>query len=381
MLLLFDDGDVAAGETQFLDDFDRDDGPPGNDWYGDGAISSNALVITPVAGFGAALHDQDAVEAYAQARVTHVAGYAGCIHYLDGDNYVVAYHDGDNVVLAKKIGGAAATILSVPVAYSPGATLRLTRQSGGYYRVHYGGVEVASGTVAGALDAATAWGLYATYAGNSFDDYAWECWTSTETGTFNLTITVTAPGTLMLQSLGVNDGEYVAVDWGDAGGNLYDAGAYTRAHSYTAAGVYTLRMHNAAAGIYRLILADGKIGGTVDASNPFPVGLTYLAMQNLSGLTLETSVLIALTALSTFSYKNALISTEVDAILLALWAMNGSRIASGGWIDVSGDNAAPTGDYQAACPPATGKEAAFELKNDTCGQFAPGATWSTVTYN
>ena len=81
--------------------------------------------------------------------------------------------------------------------------------------------------------------------------------------------------------------------------------------------------------------------------------------------------------------SNGLPTGTVDAILWELYrASTVPRTASGGTINISGSNAAPSGTYQAAasCPVTVatpGKEIAHELKNDGC---AVGFNkWSTVT--
>ena len=90
---------------------------------------------------------------------------------------------------------------------------------------------------------------------------------------------------------------------------------------------------------------------------------------------------------STITYflmqNNGLLAATVDAILWELYqASTVPRTASGGTINISGSNAAPSGTYQAAasCPVTVatpGKEVAHELKNDGC---AVGFNkWSTVT--
>ena len=90
---------------------------------------------------------------------------------------------------------------------------------------------------------------------------------------------------------------------------------------------------------------------------------------------------------STITYflmqNNGLLAATVDAILWELYQASAiPRTASGGTINISGSNAAPSGTYQAAasCPVTVatpGKEIAHELKNDGC---AVGFNkWATVT--
>jgi len=102
-------------------------------------------------------------------------------------------------------------------------------------------------------------------------------------------------------------------------------------------------------------------------------------------LTLDTTVLTgtpdvsANTALAVYSYDDcALTQANVDAVLQSLYDR---RMAFTAAVPVGmfhGTNAAPSGIYQPACPPTTGKEAAFELENDSCGDgFNKWMLWFT----
>jgi len=72
-----------------------------------------------------------------------------------------------------------------------------------------------------------------------------------------------------------------------------------------------------------------------------------------------------------------LTQTEVDAILLGLWDAFPLKTNTGGTINLNGTgNAAPSGTYAAQCPPTTGKNAAYELINDSCG--VSSKHWSTI---
>lgn len=71
----------------------------------------------------------------------------------------------------------------------------------------------------------------------------------------------------------------------------------------------------------------------------------------------------------------------VDQILADLYTAFATRTASGGTITLNGaGNAAPSGTFQAMCPPTTGKERAYELLNDSCA-INPTKKWATVTTN
>ena len=75
---------------------------------------------------------------------------------------------------------------------------------------------------------------------------------------------------------------------------------------------------------------------------------------------------------------DTLTQVQVDAVLTGLYSAFATRTATGGTINVGGNNAAPSGVLQAMCPPTTGKERAYELVNDSCG-INPTKKWATVT--
>jgi hypothetical protein len=72
---------------------------------------------------------------------------------------------------------------------------------------------------------------------------------------------------------------------------------------------------------------------------------------------------------------------QVNQILTDFYTAFATRTASGGTITLNGaGNAAPSGIFQSACPPTSGKETAFDLLNDLC-LVNPTKTWATVTTN
>jgi len=72
-----------------------------------------------------------------------------------------------------------------------------------------------------------------------------------------------------------------------------------------------------------------------------------------------------------------LTQSEVDAILLGLYDAFPLKTNTGGTINLNGaGNAAPSGTYAAQCPPTTGKNAAYELLNDSCNVSANH--WATI---
>lgn len=76
--------------------------------------------------------------------------------------------------------------------------------------------------------------------------------------------------------------------------------------------------------------------------------------------------------------NNALSQAQVDTILSDFWAGFATRTATAGTINVAGNNSAPSGILQAANPPTTGKEFAYELVNDS-QNVNPTKKWTTVT--
>lgn len=75
----------------------------------------------------------------------------------------------------------------------------------------------------------------------------------------------------------------------------------------------------------------------------------------------------------------ALASTEVDRVLLGMNSAAASRTVTGGSIDLSGSNAAPSGTYASECPPTTGKGAAHSLLNNSCGTVNLGRVFTAIT--
>jgi hypothetical protein len=75
---------------------------------------------------------------------------------------------------------------------------------------------------------------------------------------------------------------------------------------------------------------------------------------------------------------NVLLSAAVDTALASVWAAFAARTAAGGTFNIGGTNEAPGGTFQAANPPTTGKEYAYELLNDS-QNVNPTKKWATVT--
>ena len=82
--------------------------------------------------------------------------------------------------------------------------------------------------------------------------------------------------------------------------------------------------------------------------------------------------------ISVYLNDNSLSQEMVDLALASLWAMFPSRTATAGGVSIGGTNAAPSGLLQAANPPTTGKEYAYELVNDS-QNVNPTKKWTSVT--
>ena len=216
--------------------------------------------------------------------------------------------------------------------------------------------------------------------------------------TADFVCTTTAPSqTLTLDSFGVSAS--TIVDWGDGSTNAY-TGTAQRTHVYASASVYDVRILQPTQVVTldlrdtKMSSASGFIGGLTSLtvlwllnSAGVTVGageiggltsLTSLGMLNSTGIAFQTG-LESLLQLDTLRYENNLSQAQVDSVLLTqLYAAFSTRTATNGTVDLLGvGNAAPSGVLQAACPPTTGKEAAFELVNDSCGTSANH--WASVT--
>ena len=217
--------------------------------------------------------------------------------------------------------------------------------------------------------------------------------------TFTLTCTTTGAATLTLQKLTVAAGKTVTVSWGDTNSNNY-TGTGARTHAYAGAGTYTVTM-SLAADIIELDLRDTKLSGSIDASNPMPTGLTSLTLYSLSGLSWTSSSTVPIptglqtmvvtgcpsalfpywtgaNAIRTVQLENAYSQANVDAICLGIWGNKPNFTYATPSLDIlGGSNATPSGIYQTASPPTTGKEYLYDLVN---GSYTPAGPEWTVQY-
>jgi hypothetical protein len=244
--------------------------------------------------------------------------------------------------------------------------------------------------------------------------------------TFKCYCTTTGAQTLTLAALTVSSA--VTVDWGDGSSNVY-TGAGARTHAYAGAGTWTVQITPPTA-ITVITLSDNKVtlnsadiktainittcafsslkAGTFNSSDvsawrpeffrlySMPAGYAgtfnssdvsawrpeiFLLFSMPAGYTITiTAAGFAGWITTTLFYMqgNSLLQAAVDQILADFWAGFPTRTATAGTILVTG-NASPSGVYQAANPPTTGKEFAYELKNDSTNKN-PTKKWTTITY-
>ena len=193
------------------------------------------------------------------------------------------------------------------------------------------------------------------------------------------TVTTTSAQTLTLQSLGVAAGETVTVDWGDGQSNDY-TGTAQRTHAYAGAGVWTVTIHTPQH-VVALDLRDSKVT-TINSADIAGMALTslYLDMQSATAIVARADWSgVVVRAVPSPTILLGLSQAQVDAVLLGIYDAAPNRTASAGTLNVAGSNAAPSGTLQAACPPTTGREAAYELVNDSCGVIPAGKEYAAVT--
>ena len=218
------------------------------------------------------------------------------------------------------------------------------------------------------------------------------------------TVTTTGAQTHNIASLGVSAA--TTVYWGDGNSDIY-TGTAARSHAYAGAGTWVVSVDEPLY-VTTLNLNDNKItlnsadvaamanvidfrvyslkAGTFDSADVSAWQPAYFYLHSMpAGYAITAGGGFAnwSTTVNFYVQNNGLTAGTVDAILWELYqASTVPRTASGGTINISDSNAAPSGTYQAAtsCPVTVatpGKEIAHELKNDGC---AVGFNkWTTVT--
>ena len=119
---------------------------------------------------------------------------------------------------------------------------------------------------------------------------------------------------------------------------------------------------------------------SADVSAWRPTDFFLYSMPSGYSFTLAAADFSAWTSTANLQMQdNALTQAQVDAVLLGLYTAAQSRTVTGGSMNLSGSNAAPSGVYAAECPPTTGLGAKHGLLNDSCGVIDPSETWVSIT--
>ena len=249
---------------------------------------------------------------------------------------------------------------------------------------------------------------------------------------FEFPVVTTGAATLTLNLIDVVTGKAIKIYWGDGNSDTYTNKAVARTHNYAGAGTYTVRIAYPQ-NIEQIDLRDSKITSfNTEALLSCGDNLASLGLYNtltspiidsvdLAHLRLSSTLFLLFTQAGTYSINSShfaaytlstqlylyfntssltktiaavdfdgfirvptvqiemgLTATEVSNILLGFYGALASKTNTGGTIGLAGNgNAAPTGTYQAQVPPTTGKEAAYELLNDSGGITAK--EWATIT--
>lgn len=97
----------------------------------------------------------------------------------------------------------------------------------------------------------------------------------------------------------------------------------------------------------------------------------FVRTMSHADVTVRTGIISTWTNLETFNLSNAGLSqSDVNTLLSELYAQAQVKTSEGAAVIDLRNNAVPSGTYQSACPPTTGKEFAYALLNDPCTVIA-----------
>ena len=130
--------------------------------------------------------------------------------------------------------------------------------------------------------------------------------------------------------------------------------------------------------LYIILSAAGTYNINTSHFKNYTLASTYTIHLNTANLTKTISRSdFTLYRVPTVTITMGLTQSEVDTILLGIYDAFPSKTNAGGKINLNGaGNEAPSGTYASQCPPMTGKEAAYELLNDSCN--ASDKHWATI---
>jgi len=135
--------------------------------------------------------------------------------------------------------------------------------------------------------------------------------------------------------------------------------------------------------VFYLYSMPAGYAGTFDSADVSGWGGGYVWVKNMPVATFTiiftAGGLAGWTAPINIDFRgNSLNQGQVDQILADFWAGYPAKTVLGGVLIVTG-NAAPSGTFQAANPPTTGKEYAYELLNDS-QNINPTKKWTQVSF-
>lgn len=113
-----------------------------------------------------------------------------------------------------------------------------------------------------------------------------------------------------------------------------------------------------------------KVGGTgTAAATAATTGLTSLVRFELWGNSIIKTIGIPNAAVdANWQFNNmSLTAAQMDTILGDIWAVR-NTVVSTPELAILPSNTAPNGTYGAQCPPVTGQEFLYELRNDSCAE-------------
>jgi hypothetical protein len=102
---------------------------------------------------------------------------------------------------------------------------------------------------------------------------------------------------------------------------------------------------------------------------------TLLRIQNCANIA-PIAVWDGINDIQSILYQNSLTQAQVNTVLQKIWENKANFTAAAPILNLI-TNAAPSGTYQAASPPTTGKEYAYDLVNGA--YTAAGPEWTVTT--
>lgn len=128
-------------------------------------------------------------------------------------------------------------------------------------------------------------------------------------------------------------------------------------------------------GLQQFYINRNQFSGTWTVALPATLLYFYIYNNQFSG---AWTVSLPATLQNFLIYNNGLSQAAVDSVLLQIYTQRASFTFASPLLQIHGTNAAPSGVYQYAATPTTGKEMIYALVNDT---DAEGFNKWTILYN